>query len=77
MEFKIGDVLIIKKEKFMVQATKEDYAIVTTFGEKIVDGGYMPIVIKKADNQQGFQICTQKDDIRKALKLIFVEGLKK
>lgn len=68
MEFNVGNKVIIQETDFYIRVTDGVYAIASNLDEKIVNGGYIPIVLKKANNEKGYEIIKDSDVIIEVLK---------
>ena len=74
MEFKVGQKLIISEAEFSVKAFSGDYALLGTTGANIANGGFFPIIIKKAQNEVGYIILDDEKEVKIALEEIFTKG---
>ena len=70
MGFKVGSMIVIKEQKFLILAADGIYALASSYGEKIIDGGGMIIIVKKTHNGQNFDVCTDEKEIVEAIKLM-------
>ena len=71
MEFKKREMIKIKGADFEIFDVSGNYALARLFGETIYNNP-LPIVIKKSNNKEGFEICSEEQDIREALELMLV-----
>ena len=70
MEFKVGTMIMIQGQKFLILSANGIYALASSYGEKIVDGGGMLIIVKKTNDGKTFDVCTEEKEITEAIKLM-------
>ena len=74
MEFKIGQNVKINELTFKISAIANNYALVIDMSKGIVDGGYIPVIIKLTEDKSNFLVVTDVNEVKEALTQILSNG---
>ena len=74
MEFKVGQKIKINDILFTVSAFCENYALVVDMSVGIVDGGFVPVIIKIDEQTKKIVVLTEEEEVKVALQKILTNG---
>ena len=73
MQFQLGQKFKVNDIVLSVSAYANDYALAIDMSKGIVDGGYIPVILKLDKENNGVTIVTDVEEVKNALTAILTQ----